>query len=272
MPYLILWVCILLALLVFRLSLGAVGEDPLMEVGADAITGKREIYADAYDWARFGSELMYVVANGIGRNRKGELAAKTAVETVVRLFETIGATDNPSYFFNTAFHAANTAILQRIVDSSAGASMLCAVVKNGRLYYALVGNCRISVLRRGDLIPLSEGQTVDVLVKKAFRQGQITRMDALSALKEKRLYGFVGHDGFRGVELFDVPVTLKRGDVIVLMTDGVYEFCTAKQLEDVLHPRISSVNMARGVMNLLCAEDDSEQDNATILLAKVKKV
>ena len=272
MPSIIFWACALAAKVILRLAVGRVSTRQALEIGMDYTLGGREIYADAYDWAHYESQSMYVIANGIGRSRKGEIAAKAAADTFVRLFEATGATDNPSYFFQTAFHAANAAILQRIVDSTAGASVLCAVIDAGKLYYALAGNCKICVYRHGDLIPLSEGQTLEAYAKQVFRQGRITRKDALAALNDKRLYNFVGHDGFKDLELFDIPVSLKKGDIVVLMTDGVYDFCTPNQLEGILKSNRSSQNMASAVIEKLEQENNPEQDNATVVLVKINQL
>jgi len=48
------------------------------------------------------------------------------------------------------------------------------MVSDGILSYALAGNCKVSVFRKGELIPLSEGQTLDVLAKSAFKQSALT--------------------------------------------------------------------------------------------------
>lgn len=272
MPYFVLWVCILIALLIVRIAIGRVRPVQKLEVSMATTLGCREIYAEAYDWAHFDQQMMYVIASGIGRSRKGKIAADVAVETFVRYFESVGASENPPYFFEWAFHGANAAILRHIVDSTAGASVLSAIVKDGRLYHASAGNCRLSVFRNGNLVPLSEGQTIDVLAKKAFKQGQISRLDALSALKEKRVYSYVGHDGFKGMEMFDVPVILKKGDVIVIMSSGVYEFCTSKQIEDILKGRKGRRHKAEAIIKLLEQTNAPDQSNATVILVRVNKI
>ncbi len=272
MPYIILGGCILAALLIVRISLGSLNSIPKMDTGYAGTAGNQQTNADVYDWANYENQTLYVIAGGIGRSGKGKIAAQEAVDTIVRMFEVTGATKNPAFFFRQALHSANHAVLRRITDGTAGASVLCAVVKDGLLYYVSVGNCRISVYRRGELIPLNEGHTIDVLAKNAFRKGQITRMEALATLKEKRLYSFVGHDGFRNMEIFDVPVSLKKGDTIVMMTDGVYEFFSSGQMEKILHTRKSSVQKARQVIEELEKNNHPEQDNASLIISKVNRI
>ena len=54
-------------------------------------------------------------------------------------------------------------------------------------------------------------------------EGTITRQQALELLENKRLYNYIGQDGFEEIEFFDTPVRLKEKDIVVLMSDGLYE-------------------------------------------------
>ena len=102
------------------------------------------------------------------------------------------------------------------------------------LYYAVAGNVKIAVYRNGSLIPLSSGHTIDVLVEDRFTEGSITREDALMMLENRRLYNYLGQDGFQEIEFFDTPVFLKEKDIVVLMSDGIFEGMDWKTIEEML--------------------------------------
>lgn len=272
MPYIIVSCGLLAALLIVRAALGNCSEVVKLELGFSKTPGNRQINADDMDWAYFGEETLLSVADGTGAAEKGKLAAKVAVRIVSRVFELTGAGQNPAYFFMNSFRGVNSTILRYIPDATAGTSLLCAIIKDNLLYYALAGNCKISVLRESELYDLSEGHTFDVLVRQAFQRQRITRIEALEAVKESRLYNFVGKDGFRNMEMFDTPVTLKRGDIILLMTDGVYEFCPTGALTDILTSSNSCQSMAQRITAELDRANHPDQDNASVIVAKVKAV
>ena len=69
--------------------------------------------------------------------------------------------------------------------------------------------------------------------------------------------------------MFDTPVSLKRGDTILLMTDGVYEFCPPGVLADILGKRRSCRTLAKMVTDTLEEIGNPEQDNASIIVARV---
>ena len=144
------------------------------------------------------------------------------------------------------------------------------MLKDNRLYYALAGNCKVSVFRKRKLYDLSEGHTFDVLARRAFQRKELSRIDAQEAVKQSRLYNFVGKDGFQDLEMFDTPVSLKKGDIILLMTDGVYDFYDVGTVEKILSKRwSSSKNLAKRIIEVLDRNNDPDLDNASIIVAKI---
>jgi len=272
MPYIIILSCVLVALFIIRASLGRQDPLPELEIAHGQIIGQREINADAFEWAVGDGKTLLVLADGIGTETRGRTAALAATDSILRTFDLRGLLANPAYFFRLAFRNANEAVLRYIPDGTAGANVLCALVTERTLYYALAGDCKASVFRNEVLIPLSEGQTLDVLARKAYKRGEICRDDALKVYRERRVCNYVGKDNFRELEMFDVPVRLKDGDCLVLMTDGVYEFCDEKDLENILRTQKSCQAKAQAIIDLLKEQNDPHQDNATIVLAQVNRL
>jgi serine/threonine protein phosphatase PrpC len=269
MPYIILSGCALAALLIARAALGGAAWYPSApEVAFAQTIGKRQINADVFDWAARGGNTVLVLADGIGTGAKGRAAALAATDSVVRTFEIQGLSVNPAYFFRQAFHNANESVLRYVPDGTAGANMLCVLISGGLLYYALAGNCKTSVFRKSELIPLSEGQTIDALARNAFKKRTLSREEARAVHEERRVYNYVGKYGFKEPEMSNVPVRLKPGDCVVLTTDGVHEFCPIPDLENVLRTGRGCRYKAEAAINLLDRRDDPQQDNATVVLAR----
>lgn len=270
MPYLIILWCALAAAIIVRLALGRVNHWQ-RGPGIAQTSGKREVQADRADWVKYKDELLLVLADGIGAGNKSAVAAQVAVRTVRDLFLAGGLGQNPPYFFRRAVQGANSAVLRYIPDATAGASLLCVAIQDGLLYYVCVGNCRVDVYRRGRLIPLSEGQTLDVLALEAFRRREITREEALRLSQLHHAYNFVGKHGFREPEFVDVPVALRSGDLVVMMTDGVYEYLPPRDLDALLRPRGNVQAKSERVIAEVDALREPEQDNASIMICKFSK-
>lgn len=82
------------------------------------------------------------------------------------------------------------------------------------MYYAIVGNVKVAVLRNGELIPVGSGHTVSVLAQEKYYSGDITREDALALLDENRIYNYIGRDHFRDIECYDTPSFLSENGMV----------------------------------------------------------
>ena len=272
MPYIIVSGSIIIAIIIIRIAVvGRVEPLPELEIGHAQTIGRREIMADAFSWAVSRDKSLLVVADGIGSGTKGRTSALAATDSISRTFELQGLTANPTYFFKQAYQNANEAVLRYIPDGTAGASVLSVFVTGGTLCYALAGNCRLLIFRSGELVPLSEGQTIDVLAKQAYEEKKISREEAIITSRKKSVYNYVGKNDFKDLELFDIPVRLKEGDYIIMMTAGVYDFCPTLDLEKILRARGSCSSKAQAIIDVLTHCDDPEQENATVVVARINK-
>ena len=187
------------------------------------------------------------------------------------IFKDYNAFNNPQYYFRKAYNCANKEILKALGDERRGsASVGCVLICQGFLYYALVGNVKICVYREENLVPVSSGHTVAVLAEQKFHEGTISREDALTLLENRRLYNYLGQDGFQDIEFFDTPVRLKRGDIVVLMSDGIYELLDFKEVEGILGNADGCQKKAFDIIELVNQNNSELKDNASIVLLGIE--
>ena len=271
---------IVIILLIFMLELWKVFFDVQehtkdkgkLDVGACMTIGGHDVQEDQYGWVTTEAGTMAVLADGAGKTFGGRIASKLAVDTCLDIFQDYNAFHNPQYYFRKAFHSANKEILKTLEDETYGsASVGCVLVRDGYLYYAVVGNVKACVFREGNLVPVSSGHTVAVLAEGKFREGRLSRQDAITLLENRRLYNYLGKDDFQDIELFDAPVHLKQGDIVVLMSDGVYDLLGYKEIERILAE--TSTDCKEKALKIIEAvnQDTSEwKDNASIVLLEAR--
>lgn len=235
-------------------------------VGSSMTIGNRQIQEDQSGICQTADGLLAVLADGIGKNYGGKIAGKLAVDTIKQFFLEYRSFENPIYFFKKAFHCANHEIRKELEDRDGAASVAAVVLQEGLLYYALAGNVKVAVYRNGNLVQVSTGHTVDKLAKESYVRGAITREDALDLLDNKRIYNYLGQDSFQDLEYFDTPVKLKRGDIVVLMSDGVYETITWKEIEECLKLKKKCQAKAFEVIERVNTNSRQNKDNASIVL------
>ena len=234
-------------------------------VGSAATIGERAIQADFSGSALGDYGAILVLADGKGKDNDAKIAAKLTVDTFLDLYGDYQFYDKPQYYFQRAFRLANQKILN-VLQDGAGASAAAVLINGNAMYYALVGNIQIAVYRGGNLVPVSEGQTVDMLARRAFKAGRIRRETAVSLLKEERTFNTLGQDGFHDIEFFSKPLTLENGDIAVLMTDGVCHALKWREIEETIKKGGSPTDIAKNIATAAEKSDAVDKDNASVIL------
>lgn len=239
------------------------------ETGASKTIGDREVQEDEYGITETKEGLMAVLADGMGKHYGGKIASRMAVNVFRDLFEDRNAFYNPQYSFRKAFQAANREILNQLEEEQGRASVGAVLIKNRKLYYAVVGNVKIAVYRNHELVSVSFGHTIGVLANQKYEEGKLTRQEALSLMNHHRLYNFVGRDGFQDVEFFDTPIALYGGEYVLLMSDGMYETARWKDMEDCLEGEGSCQDKAFRLVELVNRSEEEEKDNASVVVINI---
>ena len=242
--------------------------EPGFEVGAASTFGDREIQQDYFGVKIAQGALLMTLADGIGAN--GEFAAKIAVDTFRELFNDANSVNKPQYFFQRAANAAHQKITNTLEERQGETSIAAVILNGGQMFYTLAGNCRVTVFRGEDLIPVSEGQTVDVLARHRYHEGRISKQETLALMENHRRYNVLGQDSFREIELFDKPLTLKANDLVVVMSAGIFETLRWVELEEVLAKKIPVQNLADEIISLVNKSARIDKDNASILICRQK--
>lgn len=246
--------------------------EKIPDIGTSMTIGGREVQEDQMGTMETQNGVMAVLADGAGKEYGGRIASRIAVDVCMDIFGDCNAFHNPQYYFRKAFHCANLEILKVLGDENRGsASVGCVFLAAGYLYYAQVGNVKIYVYREGNLIPVSTGHTIAVLAEQKFKEGTISREDALALLENKRLYNYLGQDAFKDIEFFDAPIKVKRGDIVILMSDGVYDLIGVREIEEVLKRESDCQQMAYDIIELVNQHPGEEKDNASIILLGMGK-
>ena len=236
-------------------------------IGSSMTIGDREIQADYLDSVLGTHGALLVLADGVGSGLGSKIAAKTAVDTALELYQDYRSFDKPEYYFQRVFNTANHRILSFMGERQGETAELVVLLQGNSLYYALAGNIRMAVYRAGDLIPVSEGQTLNVLAESRYQDGSLSRDMALALLqKEERVYNLLGQEVFRGMETAPKPIRLEHGDVVVMMTDGVFRALTWRNIEEVLESGGTPNEIAGRLTNAVRYANQQDKDNASVLI------
>lgn len=263
---------LLIAAAAVRIALSARYEEQeeTSGTGICQTNGRKEIQADIAMAFTNEAGTMAVLADGIGNENTGKLCAQLAADTVLDRYEPYHVLNNPAYFFKSTFAEANRRIQMTIGERRGGANLAAAFIDKTHLYYAVAGNVRIALKRGEELIPLSRGQTMDVLAAEAFENGSISRQEAIWCMDEKRVWNYLGMDGFREIELCGQPIRLKVNDTVLLASKGIFEELSWGEMEDILLSGASVQEQAEAMVRMAEGKLNPEMDNGSVLLLNIQ--
>ena len=216
-----------------------------------------------------------VVADGMGGHNAGEVAARMAVEAVIKYL----AAPNTQWPFgfdpdlSSDGNRMRTAILQanaQIVESSVstdlyagmGTTVVAAQVVDGRLVHGHVGDSRLYLLSRSGLRQLTAD---DSWLAATLAHDPAANPAALRHHPMRHvLTNVVGAGARTAVHVAELPI--EAGDVILLTTDGVHEVMDERRLEQLLRRNVDPQAIAAAIID--AALERGTRDNLTAVVAR----
>ena len=184
--------------------------------------------------------ILAAVADGMGGAASGEIASREGLASLaVNLFGHWGrhpaAKAVEADLLRALKHAAEAAssAVARYADAERasrgmGSTLTAAVIWNGHAYLAQVGDSRAYLFRGGRLVQLTEDQT---LVRELINQGSITPEQARVHPQRSVITQALGGSE---VNVILGKATLRRGDRLLLCTDGLHGELSDARIEGIL--------------------------------------
>lgn len=220
---------------------------------------------------------LYMVCDGLGGHRGGEIASRLAVETVVAELETVLASLKewtPTMLKNsieTAVKAANTTIHNFVETNepdafSMGTTLTLALIYDGRVCIAHIGDSRAYLYRNGGLVQITRDHS---LVAQLVECGVIDEDEADNHPYGNILSQAVGVEADLSIDLFEQP--LQPGDRLLLCSDGLWK---AFPNNEALRRPFIGVDSAADCCDWLVAEANSRDgsDNISAVTVFIKAV
>ena len=109
-------------------------------------------------------------------------------------------------------------------------------------------------------------ETLDVLAAQAYEDGKISRQDTLWSMEEKKVWSYLGQDGFHEIEVCEKPVLLKPEDKVLLMSKGIFEELSWREIEDILIDTDDSQKSADCLIRAAERKGNPQRDNGSVIL------
>ncbi|MCG5054220.1 MAG: protein phosphatase 2C domain-containing protein [Myxococcales bacterium] len=220
---------------------------------------------------------LFVVADGVGGNAKGEVASAESVELVHSWVRRWRSTIEE---FNEAPTEQNGLMVRRLLENAVqsacymvfgmgqldprqrgmSTTLSSLLVTKRVAYIAQVGDSRVYLFRGGRAAQLTEDHT---LINFRLKLGLITPEEAANAPGKNVITRAVGHQDYVEVDCIDVEI--EAGDRFMLCSDGLHGYVEDGELDGLLAGDRDQV--AQRLVAL--ANERGGRDNITVVVVDV---
>lgn len=204
---------------------------------------------------------LFIVADGMGGHNAGDYASKYTVETIVEEIER-SKEEAPVRVLERAIQSANTHIRKKSMEnaglSGMGTTVVAATIRDDQMCVANVGDSRLYVVNQ-EIRQITEDHS---LVEEMVRMGGIKREQARSHPKKNIITRAIGAEDELEIDFFQV--TLKKGDLILLCSDGLTNMIEDEEIRMILQGQRDIVEKAQALV--AAANDNGGRDNIAVIL------
>jgi len=231
---------------------------------------KYEVNQDCYSAGRINESLYWLVlCDGMGGLAYGERASRIVTQTVSGIMRSglsgIGSSAALGQFITNALRTANSDLLaaQQNVneDIMMGTTAVVAVVRGRDAVIGHCGDSRAYHLQKGVLSQITKDHSV---VQELLDSGKITPEQAVVHPNRNIITSALGVE--RGLKIDIDQVRLRKGDMIMLCSDGLSNILTSEQMCGIL---TQSDFFSSAEILVKRALENGAYDNITSLVLRV---
>jgi protein phosphatase len=210
---------------------------------------------------------MWMVADGMGGQKGGEIASRMCVDTVVELMGDVDggveARALPEVRLRRALSSAHERVLSRSVSEEGccgmGSAVVVGCVLDDVLHVGHAGDTRAYLFQRGGLRRLTIDHSA---VAAAVLRGELTWEQARSHPGRNKLRQAIGVPKPFEPEFVSVPLLAR--DKLLMCSDGLWGLLSDLEIAQVLNSDVSVHQMAQILVNRALAAGG--HDNITLVL------
>jgi len=213
---------------------------------------------------------LFALADGVGGQLRGEVAARVAVESVLAGFGKADRGEPHSALLPRLIRDANSQVYEAGVNSGAGGgsmatTLVACALRFDQAVVAHVGDSRCYLIRSGHARPVTRDHTV---ANDQARMGLLSMQEAAEAATRHLLSRSLGNDLSVAVEVNETRVL--AGDVLLLCSDGLHGAVPGAEMARIVSHNADLHAAVRQLVAIANQRDGS--DNISVKLIRVLDV
>lgn len=200
------------------------------------------------------------VSDGVSGENSGELASRKCLELLKDVTFT-SKTNLKKEIMKIHRQLANIGTQKSSTKNMQATLCAVAIDENDVVHTINVGDSRLYRYRRGDIKQLSRDQS---LVQLLYEEGTITEAEKKNHVHRNIIFPVMGNvSSLPKPDIKNLNEIMKYGDVILICSDGLSDYVSCTEMEDILALPTNLTNRLRRLVKL--AIDNGSKDNITIV-------
>ncbi len=213
---------------------------------------------------------LFVLADGVGGSDFGEVASRTAVESVLAGFREATRGEPNASLLPALIRRANTRVIEAAHatgsgDSHMATTIVACALRHDRAVVAHVGDSRCYLIRQGEAHPLTRDHT---LAAEQVRMGFLSAHEAAESNSRHVLSRSLGTTPTVEVEISEHQVLV--GDLLALCSDGLHGAVDGTEIAAVARHAENLNAAAKRLVHI--ANDRDGSDNTSLQIVRVRSV
>ncbi len=229
----------------------------------------RELNEDTWARETLPNGELFLVADGMGGHRTGEVASNMASDSLVAAMREL--LDVPTQSLPRAMQRSNLAVFQhasrKAESRGMGTTMTAVVVDGNAAIIGHVGDSRAYLIRANKIVQLTRDHS---WVAERVRQGLLSEEEARDHKWRNVITNALGSRPQLRLDLFGM--TLLEGDLIMICSDGLSNLVSEAQMLQVAQEHIYEEAEAVTQELVRLANEAGGHDNITCVVARVKRL
>jgi len=245
------------------------------ELAGSQIDGARDYQEDAFLITHLTDadgkpSALVIIADGMGGHAAGNVASNMAVQAFNKHFSANYPSEDLADVLEQAVIKANNSIKETVAETPAlsgmGCTMVAAILEDGKMWWASVGDSHCYLVREKELIKKNADHSYGGFLDRMEAEG--TPIEPEPGLSRNMLMSAVTGEDINEIDVPTTPFELQAGDRVILCSDGLDTLSAGKIIQysewsespkecaDALMQAIEEANMPR-------------QDNTTAVVVNV---
>ena len=232
--------------------------------------GGRERNEDCIGSQKTEDSALFIVADGLGGHRDGDIASKSVVNTFLHAPLPTNPNHVEEWLASWTEEANQTLLnLQEKRSSNMKSTAAVLLIQNQTASWANVGDTRIYFLHKDEIASVTEDHSV---AYRKYRAGEITRRQIAYDPDQSSLLRVLGSADRHAPSLVTLPVLLEDGDGFLLCSDGMWEYVSDDEiLIEYLKTQRAS-DWGEGLLLRAISRVEPNHDNLSMIVVRVCEV